>query len=58
MLYYMTMEIIKPQVLQTGDRIGIVTPSGPVVAHRKYLEEGIKNLEDMGFKVVLGKHVF
>ena len=54
----MTMEIIKPQVLQTGDRIGIVTPSGPVVAHRKYLEEGIKNLEDMGFKVVLGKHVF
>ncbi len=52
------MEIIKPNLLKPGDRIGIVTPSGPIVAHRKLLEEGIKNLEDMGFKVVLGKHVF
>lgn len=47
---------VKPTVLQRGDTIGIVAPAGVVRAER--LEVGIRALKDLGFGVILGKHVF
>jgi muramoyltetrapeptide carboxypeptidase len=41
--------------LQKGDFIGIVAPSSPMFPGR--LEQGIKYIEDNGFKTKVGKHV-
>lgn len=49
----------KPNTLKPGDTIGIINPSSAVaekVPHR--IEKGIKMLESMGFKVVVGKNAF
>lgn len=49
--------MIKPKILKKGDIIGIVSPSSPLgglLEHR--LKQGIKSLEDLGFKVRLGKN--
>ncbi len=47
--------MIKPFALRTGDTIGIFTPSSPgYVQNFGLFENGIKNLEKMGFKVKLG----
>jgi muramoyltetrapeptide carboxypeptidase len=46
----------KSAPLKKGDTIGIVSPSSPVLRHE--LESGIKFLEENGFKVKYGKHIF
>jgi len=47
-----------PQRLKKGDCIGIVSPSDPLTKEIKnQFEKGIKVLEGMGFKVLLGKHL-
>lgn len=51
------MKIFKPPALQKGDKIGIVSPSEPVIYKNKLLR-GIENLKKLGFRVVLGKNVF
>lgn len=51
------MKIIKPPKLECGDIIGIISPSEPVEFRNK-LRRGVKVLEKMGFRVVLGKNVF
>lgn len=46
---------IKPRRLSPGDTIGVVAPAGrvePVDLHR-----GVLRLEQLGFKVIVGKHV-
>ena len=49
--------MIKPKVLKKGDTIGIVSPSSPLGGLLKHrLKQGIKSLEDLGFKVKLGKN--
>ncbi|MBI3990638.1 MAG: LD-carboxypeptidase [Candidatus Omnitrophica bacterium] len=48
--------IIKPKKLVSGDKIGIVTPSGPIWRHKEYLEKGMSILEEMGFQVKLGRN--
>lgn len=53
------MKTIKPLKLKPGDKVGIISPSGPVVFKKKLrLRVGIRELERLGLKVVLGKNVF
>lgn len=44
-----------PPALRTGDAIGIVAPSSPVL--REELEAGVALLEARGYRVVVGEHV-
>jgi muramoyltetrapeptide carboxypeptidase len=46
---------VAPPRLRAGDRIGVVAPSGPVLA--RALLAGAKVMEEAGFRVVLGKHL-
>jgi len=51
--------LIKPQALQPGDTIGVVTPSwcGPAMfPHR--VQRGAQFLESLGYRVVLSPHAF
>lgn len=53
--------IVIPPRLKIGDTIGIITPSAPISTSPSpdpyvELEKGIKYLEDLGFRVVLGEH--
>lgn len=46
-----------PNKLKTGDTIGIVSPSQAILPEKRIeLENGIKALENLGFKTVLGKN--
>ncbi|MBV4420222.1 LD-carboxypeptidase [Clostridium tyrobutyricum] len=47
---------VKPQILRTGDTIGIVTLGSPLSAD--VINAGIQTLRNMGFNVILGKHVY
>ncbi|NRF91299.1 LD-carboxypeptidase [Paenibacillus frigoriresistens] len=47
---------IRPPILQRGDTIGIVTLGSPLDA--TIIDERIKTLENMGFKVVIGKYAY
>lgn len=52
-------EIIKPIGLKKGDSIGIFSPSEPLTPERrKRFEKGIKLLESLGYKIVLGENIF
>ncbi|MGE4157915.1 MAG: LD-carboxypeptidase [Planctomycetota bacterium] len=52
------MTPIRPFRLQPGDTIGIVSPSSPIAAYcPRRLARGVKQLEERGFKVLLGTHV-
>ena len=46
----------KPPQLQPGDTVGIVTLGSPLAASR--INEGITTLRNMGFKVLVGEHVY
>ena len=48
--------MIYPEYLQKGDRIRIVAPAGKVSKDK--LLPGIELLQDMGYEVIVGKHVF
>ena len=50
------MRIIKPKLLQRGDVIGICAPASPPASDEK-LNKGIRYIEQLGFRVKLGKHV-
>ncbi len=53
------MKIILPPKLKLGDSIGIVSPSDPI-GKETYAEQfarGIKIIDSMGFKIVLGKNL-
>jgi muramoyltetrapeptide carboxypeptidase len=47
---------VKPQRLRRGDRIGVISPAGPVNASE--LQPGLDILESSGFEVLLGRHVY
>lgn len=49
------MNYITPAPLKKGDTIGLVTPSSPLILER--LKKGTEYLENMGYKVKLGKHI-
>jgi len=46
----------QPAALKKGDKIGIISPAGRIDPDR--VGFAVRQLEDCGFKVVLGKHVF
>ena len=48
--------MIAPPRLRPGDRIGVVAPSGPV--QRRAVRAGIRVLEEAGFRVALGRHLY
>jgi len=48
---------IKPKALREGDKIGIISPSEPIIYKKKFMR-GIETLKKLGFRVVLGKNVF
>jgi len=50
--------MLKPEKLKKGDTIGIIAPSRPIVNIKKDINEGIKILEDLGFKVKLGNNLY
>jgi muramoyltetrapeptide carboxypeptidase len=47
---------IKPRQLQRGDTIGIVTLGSPLEAN--IINQGINILRNMGFQVIVGRHVY
>jgi len=47
---------IKPPRLRTGDRIGVISPAGPV--NKSDLQPGLAILESSGFRVRLAPHVY
>jgi muramoyltetrapeptide carboxypeptidase len=49
-------EIIKPPGLKKGDRIGIISPAGPV--DPSLLERGIEIITSFGYEIALGTHVY
>ncbi len=47
-----------PTRLKKGDTIGVIAPSYPITSNRvQALERGIQKLNQLGFKVKLGKNV-
>jgi len=50
--------MIKPERLKRGDTIGIIAPSMSIVNIKKDVDEGIKILEDLGFKIKLGNNLY
>jgi muramoyltetrapeptide carboxypeptidase len=48
--------MIYPEYLQKGDRIRIVAPAGKV--SKEKVLPGIELLQDLGYEVIIGKHVF
>ncbi|RMD93620.1 MAG: LD-carboxypeptidase [Calditrichaeota bacterium] len=48
--------VIKPERLQPGVTIGVVGPASPMIKSR--LKKGLHYLEERGYRVKLGKHVF
>lgn len=51
------MKITKPPKLKPGDKVGIISPSEPVIYKKKFLR-GVETLKKLGFRVVFGKNVF
>jgi muramoyltetrapeptide carboxypeptidase len=51
-------KIIKPNRLEKGDTIGIISPSGSAAYDRKKFNAGLKTITKLGFNYKLGKHVF
>ncbi len=50
------MKIIKPPKLKPGDKVGIISPSEPIIYRKKFLR-GVEALKKLGFRVVLGKNI-
>ena len=51
------MNIIKPPRLRRGDVIGVCAPAGPILDRIK-LDRGIRYLEQLGYQVHLGNHLY
>jgi muramoyltetrapeptide carboxypeptidase len=51
------LRLLKPPRLESGDTIGVIAPSHPVLPFQEKYDQGIKNLKKFGFKVKEGKTV-
>lgn len=49
--------LIKPKKLRFGDTLGVVAPSSPSYEEER-IEMGKRNLEEMGFKIKMGKSCY
>ncbi len=50
------LPLMIPRMLEKGDRVGVISPSGPV--HESELEQGLDMLKSSGYEVVLGSGVY
>jgi muramoyltetrapeptide carboxypeptidase len=50
------MNIIKPPKLRSGDTIGLIAPASTPTPDEK-IEKGVHYLEQLGYRVTVGKHV-
>jgi len=50
--------MLKPERLKKGDTIGIIAPSRPIINIKNGINEGIKILRDLGFKIKLGNNLY
>lgn len=50
------MNYIKPKHLEKGDLVGVVSPSSSIINFPRRLKRGIKALEGLGLRVVLGRN--
>lgn len=50
------LELLKPQPLIKGDCVGLVAPASPVFEPSD-IQEGVRNLEKLGFRVKIGKFI-
>lgn len=48
-------KLIKPPRLKEGDVVGLITPCG--FLEQEGIDKAVRNIEDLGVKVKLGKHV-
>ncbi len=51
------MKILKPKALKKGDIIGIISPASSPDDFTR-IEQGVRYLESLGYRVKLGKHIF
>ena len=54
--YLKIKDIIKPKRLKKGDTVSIISPASPI--SREKLEKGISYLENLGYNVRPGKHIY
>lgn len=50
--------IIKPPKLEQGDTVGLITPASPLYEAHQTIIEAMEKIENLGFHVKLGKHVY
>ena len=51
-------KLIKPPRLKTGDTVGLITPASPLYEAHQTTLEAVEKMENLGFKVKLGQHVY
>jgi len=51
-------KIIKPPKLNQGDTVGLITPASPLFEAHQVIIEAIEKMNNLGYKVKLGKHVY
>ena len=51
-----SLSLIRPPKLNPGDKVGVVSPAGPV--DKKQLQNGLDVVSEMGFYPVVGKYVY
>ena len=54
----MTIELIRPPYLKTGDTVAIVAPSGILKNREREVLQADSLLKSWGLEVIIGKHVF
>lgn len=47
---------VRPPILKQGDTVGVVTLGSPL--NKSTIDAGVATLQNLGFKVVLGRHVY
>lgn len=47
---------VRPPILRPGDTVGVVTLGSPL--NPNTIDQGIRGLEQMGFRVIVGEHVY
>ena len=50
--------MIKPQKLNQGDTVGLITPASPLYEAHQAVIEAIEKMKNLGYQVKLGKHVY
>ncbi|TFG99873.1 MAG: LD-carboxypeptidase [Calditrichales bacterium] len=51
-------ELIKPQRLKAGDTVGLITPASPLFEAHQVMIEAVEKMENLGFKVKVGRNVY